>query len=96
MDLPIGVAQLVKSYDLSSLRWDNIDDRYVVVREILDRGSTDARQWLDQQLSREDIRKLLCEFRGAGFDEPARARLRAEFELTAEDIPVRPFIAWNG
>ena len=96
MNLPISVAQLIKSYDLSALRWERADDRYVVVREILDRGSADARHWLATQLSREDIRKLLCEFRGAGFDESGRAKLRAEFDLTEEDIPVRPSIPWNG
>jgi len=32
VDLPLSVAQLVKSYDISTLRWDSADDRYVVVR----------------------------------------------------------------
>jgi len=51
---------------------------------------------LEGQLSRDEIRALLKEFRGAGFDEPARARLRAEFDLTEDDIPVRNFVAWSG
>jgi hypothetical protein len=96
VDLPVSVAQLVKSYDISTLQWDRADDRYVVVREILDRGGAEPRRWLEGQLSRAEIRDLLREFRGAGFDEPARARLRAEFDLTEDDIPVRNFVAWSG
>jgi hypothetical protein len=96
MDLPMSVLQLVKSYDVSALRWERADDRYAVVREVLDRGSLEARRWLQTQLSREETRQLLREFRGAGFDEPGRQRLRAEYGLTTEDIPVRAFIAWNG
>jgi hypothetical protein len=96
MDLPVSVLQLIKSYDVAALQWDRAEDRYAIVREILDRGSPDAWRWLHTQLTREDTRRLLCEFRGAGFDEPARARLRAEYNLTTEDIPVRAFIAWSG
>jgi hypothetical protein len=96
MDLPVSVLQLVKSYDVAALRWERIDDRYAIVREVLDRGSSEARRWLDARLSSDEVRELLREFRGAGFDEPARARLRTEFGLTTEDIPARPFVAWSG
>jgi len=95
MDLPQSVAQLVKSYDTASLQWDRIDDRYAVVREILDRGAIEARAWLEAQLSWEELRALLREFRGAGFDEPGRARLRSEFDLTVDEIPVRAFVQWS-
>jgi hypothetical protein len=43
MDLPLSVLQLIKSYDVSALRWESAEDRYAIVREILDRGSLDAR-----------------------------------------------------
>jgi hypothetical protein len=96
MDLPLSVLQLIKSYEVSALRWDRVEDRYAIVREILDRGSTEARQWLETQLTREAVRNLLREFRGAGFDEPGRAKLRAEFDLSTDDIPVRRYVAWSG
>jgi hypothetical protein len=96
MELPMSVLQLIKSYDVTALRWDTVEDRYAIVREILDRGSPDAHRWLQTQLTREETRRLLCEFRGAGFDEPSRARLRIEYDLTTADIPVRPFVAWSG
>ena len=96
MDFPLSVLQLIKSYDVSALRWENVEDQYAIVREILDRGSPDARRWLETQLTREETRRLLCEFRGAGFDEPGRARLRAAYDLTTADIPIRAFVAWSG
>lgn len=96
MDLPLSVLQLIKSYDVASLRWERIEDRYAIVREILDRGSREARGWLDGQLSREEVRELLREFRGAGFDEPGRAKLRAEYGLTTDDLPPRAYVAWSG
>jgi hypothetical protein len=96
MDLPLSVLQLIKSYDVSALRWERSEDRYAIVREILDRGSPEARDWLWTQLTRGEIQRLLREFRGAGFDEPGRAKLRAEFGLSTDEIPVRPFVAWSG
>jgi hypothetical protein len=92
---PVFVSRLLKSYDLHALHWTEYADRYAIVREVLDRGSAEARQWLDARLTFDEIRALLTDFRGAGFDEPARARLRQEYNLTLNEIPARPFVRWK-
>jgi hypothetical protein len=93
--LPVFVSRLLKSYDLRALHWTEQADRYAIVREILERGSVEAREWLDEHLTFGQVRELLTEFRGAGFDEPARARLRQKYNLTLNEIPARPFVHWK-
>lgn len=95
-ELPPYVRCLLKTYDIDSLRWEVADDRYAIVREILDRGSEEAQGWLAAHLGDAEIRGLLKEYRGAGFDEPAREKLRTKFSLTTADMPIRPFIPWKG
>jgi hypothetical protein len=96
--VPEHVLRLLKSYDVGELRWEDPDSRYAIVREILQRGSPEAREWLGHVLTRNEIRTLIREYRGAGFNEPERVRLREEYGLTIGDVPVRPFIGfgWKG
>jgi hypothetical protein len=88
-DAPECVTQLLKTYDPAELDWMVDDHRYAVVREIILRGSTEARRWLARVLRRTEVRALLSQYRGAGCTEPERRRLRARFRLTREDIPER-------
>ena len=91
MDTPAPVRSLLKTYNPADLRWINPDDRYAIVCEILIRGNSEARQWLDQMLDLDQVRQLVKEYRGTGCTEPDRVRLRTEFNLSADDIPVRPW-----
>jgi hypothetical protein len=97
-DCPVSVRQLLKSYDPAQLRWHEPADRWEIVAAILTRGGADAREWLAGQMTREELRELATNFRGAGLDEPDRARVRAELSLTEVEIPARPFIEfrWRG
>jgi putative SOS response-associated peptidase YedK len=93
-NLPESVRRLLKSYDSDQLSWTNVDDRYAIVREILQRGSEDARRWLAGKLTHQEIRDLIARFRAAGFDEIQRRDLRRDFALGPEDVPVRPFLGF--
>jgi hypothetical protein len=65
------------------------------VREILVRGDAVAKRWLRGRLSRDEVRKLVRAYRGAGCAEPDREVLRRKLALTASDIPVRPYIGFR-
>ncbi len=91
MDSPAAVRRLLKTYNPADLRWTNADDRYTIVCEILIRGDREARQWLDEMLDLDQVRQLLKEYRGTGCTEPDRKRLRTAFNLSTDDIPVRPW-----
>jgi hypothetical protein len=89
---PPAVRRLLKSYDPAALRWAKRDHRYTVVREILLRGDESAKRWLGTILSAGRVRDLVRAYRGAGSNEPDRARLRNQLGLSGDDIPVRPFV----
>jgi hypothetical protein len=91
-DCPLSVRQLLKSYDSAQLRWRDPAARWEIVAAVLTRGDADAREWLAGQMTRDELRALATNFRGAGLDESDRARVRAELALTEADIPRRPFI----
>jgi hypothetical protein len=95
LELREYVECLVKSYDLNELSWENERDRYVVVTKILIKGGHEAREWLARQLPGDALRRLLIATQGAGVDEEARVRLRAELNATVAEIPVRSFIPWR-
>jgi hypothetical protein len=92
LQLPVAVARLLKTYDVSRLRWDDPADRWAIISEVLVRGDGEARGWLAGRLSIEEVRELARRFQGAGLAEPERARLRAELSLDETDIPRRPFV----
>lgn len=94
-DAPMAVQRLLKTYDPHRLRWANRDDRHVIAREILVRGDPSAKRWLRRRLSRNEVRELIAEYRGAGASEPERQLLRARLGLTTEDIPVRPHLGFQ-
>jgi hypothetical protein len=95
---PVAVRQLMKTYDPGQLRWDVPSDRWAIVSAVLIRGGADARSWLDGRLTSDQLRELVRQFKGAGLNEPQRAKLRAELGLTEADIPKRPFLGftWGG
>ncbi len=95
LELPEGVARLLKSYDLTQLRWEHLPDRWAIVAEILVRGSQPARAWLNARLSRRELQVLARRFRGAGLNEPARERVRAELGLDERAIPKRDFLGFT-
>lgn len=91
-DAPESVRQLLKSYDLESVRWDEPNDRHTMVVAILTRGEETAKQWLWSVLSRQEVRALVREYGGAGCSEPERALLRKQLRLTTTDLPQRPYL----
>jgi len=97
-DYPQSVRQLLKTYDPAKLRWGNPSHRWAIVAAILTREGDDARQWLASRLSRDEVRVLARDFRGAGLNEPDRAKLRSELALGESDIPERAFLGfrWRG
>jgi hypothetical protein len=92
---PQSVAQLLKTYEPSQLRWENPADRWAIVSAVLVRGGVDAREWLGRRLSRAELQQLARQFRGAGLNEPDRAKVRADLGLSEEDIPKRPFLGFR-
>jgi len=93
-DAPEAVRRLLKTYQPAALLWADPDHRYAIVREVLVRGDQTARAWLAAVMASADVRTLVKEYRGAGCSEPERQRLRTEFGLSTEDIPVRPGLDW--
>ena len=63
---------------LVALRWADPDHRHLIVVAILTRGNAEAQEWLWSVLSREEVRELVREYRGACCAEPERAQLRKE------------------
>jgi hypothetical protein len=96
LDAPIEVRRLLKTYDAAKLEWSKARDRYAIVREVLVRGDGAAKSWLALVLKRDEVRALVRRFRGAGCSEPERKKLRNELGLTAEDLPVRSYIGFQG
>lgn len=92
LDAPIEVRRLLKSYDSSALRWEDLNDRYAIIREILVRGDNGARRWLRRVLPRREVREIVRQYAGAGCSEPDRARLRRALALTTVDLPTRPYV----
>jgi hypothetical protein len=92
---PLAVRQLLKTYDPAQLRWDVPSDRWAIVSAILTRGAPDARSWLGSRLATDQLRELARQFKGAGLNEPERAKLRADLGLTEADIPKRPFLGFT-
>ena len=62
---------------------------------ILTRGNAEARAWLNEVLSYEEIRELLRSYAGASCAEPDRARLREQYRLTTTDIPPKPYVGFG-
>ena len=91
-ELPVVVARLLKTYDVARLRWEEPVDRWAIVSAVLIHGDAEARGWLAGRLSVEALRELARQFRGAGLNEPERARLRADLNLDETDIPKRPYL----
>lgn len=97
-EAPVAVRRLLKSYDPAKLLWSDPDARYAVVREILVRGDEAARRWLRALLPRDEVRSLVRRYRGAGCNEVARRKLRAQLRLSVKDIPSRAYVGltWRG
>jgi hypothetical protein len=93
-DAPESVRKLLKSYDPKALRWSIPGHRYEIVIAVLTRGNEEATQWLWSVLSRDQVRKLVRTFRGAGCAEPARALLRRQLKLSKIDLPTRPYLGF--
>jgi hypothetical protein len=91
-DSPEAVRRLLKSYEPQALLWAHPGHRYVIVREILARGDAEARAWLWSTMERRQVIELVRQHQGAGLAEPIRAKLRDELGLTADDLPIRPYI----
>jgi hypothetical protein len=91
-DAPVAVRRLLKSYDPTALRWADLDDRHVIVREIVLRGDAVANRWLRRKLSRAEVRLLIRAYAGAGCNEPERAILRKKLNLTVKDLPLKPYV----
>lgn len=94
-DAPEAVRRLLKSYDPAALLWADPDHRYAIVREIIVRGDQEARAWLSDIMNREQVRELVRRYRGAGCNEPERQKLRAEFGLSTDEIPERPYLGFQ-
>lgn len=94
-DAPESVVRLLKSYDPGALLWAERDHRHLIVVAILTRGNDEAKEWLWSVLSREEVRELVREYRGACCAEPERVLLRQQLALTTADIPTRPFIGFG-
>jgi len=95
-DAPESVQKLLKSYHLDDIRWEEKNDRHVIVVAILTRGDSAAKRWLWSVLSRSDVRDLVREYGGAGCAEPDRALLRRQLRLTTADIPKRAYLGLLG
>jgi len=93
-DAPEAVRKLLKSYDPKTLRWSVPGHRYEIVIAVLTRGNDQAKQWLWSILSRDQVRKLVREFRGSGCAEPARRLLRRQLKLSKIDVPTRPYLGF--
>jgi hypothetical protein len=95
---PLAVRQLMKTYDPGQLCWDVPSDRWAIVSAILTRGALEARSCLAGLLTLEQLRELVRQFKGAGLNEPERAKLRVDLGLTEADIPKRPLLGftWAG
>jgi len=93
--LPLSVTRLLKSYEVDTLDWNNPNDRYAIVREIIRSGALDARRWLGGMLSVDGVRAILKDFQGAGLNKPERALVRRRYRLTVADIPRRPFLGFG-
>ena len=91
-DAPESVRRLLKSYDLEDVRWDEKNDRHVMVVAILTRGDAAAKRWLWSVLPRSQVRDLVREYRGAGCAEPDRVLLRKQLRLTTADLPTRSYL----
>jgi hypothetical protein len=91
-DAPEAVCRLLKSYEPEALRWAVADDRYAIVIAILTQGEAEAFAWLWSVMSFENVRALVRQYGGAGCAEPDRVKLRDLLNLTATDIPHRPYI----
>jgi hypothetical protein len=89
-EAPAAVRRLLKSYDPGQLRWEKLNHRYVIVREVLLRGDERAVSWLRGLLFPRELRELIRRYRGAGCNEVERQKLRTALHLTADDIPARP------
>jgi len=87
LDVPAAVRRLLRRYELRSLRWRNLDHRYVIVREILLHGDARAVGWLREALPAHRIRDLVRSRAAAGCTEPERQRLRRILRVTVHDIP---------
>ncbi len=94
-DAPEAVRKLLKSHDATTLRWRIPAHRYEVVVAILTKGGEQAQQWLWRVLSRDQARKLVRKYRGAGCAEPARSLLRRELNLSRVEVPVRPYLGFE-
>jgi hypothetical protein len=94
-DAPESVQKLLKSYDPGKLRWSIPGHRYEIVIAALTRGDREAKRWLWSVLSRDQVRKLVREFRGAGCAEPTRRLLRRQLKLSKVDIPPRPYLGFG-
>ena len=93
-DAPEPVRKLLKSYEPKALRWSIPGHRYEIVVAVLTRGNDQAKQWLWSALSRDQARKLVRKFRGAGCAEPARVLLRRQLKLSKIDVPTRPYLGF--
>ncbi len=91
-DAPESVRRLLKSYDLDAIRWNEKNDRHVIVVAILTRGDSAAKRWLWSVLSRSEVRDLVRQYGGAGCAEPDRVLLRKQLRLTTADIPKRAYL----
>lgn len=94
-DAPVAVRRLLKSYDPTALHWSSPNDRYAIVREIVLKGDHEAQAWLGGLLRPAQVRELVRSYRGAGCNEPDRARLRKILRLSRSDIPVRPYVGFR-
>jgi hypothetical protein len=92
---PEAVRKLLKSYDPEKLRWSIPGHRYEIVIAVLTRGDDQAKRWLWSVLSRDEVRKLVRQFRGAGCAEPARRLLRRQLNLSKIDVPTRPYLGFG-
>jgi len=93
MLFPYEVRRLLKSYDVATLSWNNPDDRYAIVREVLTRGDDVAHEWLFETLTMGEVRALVLQYGAAGVAEPGRAMMRQRLGLSVESLPTRPYLA---
>jgi hypothetical protein len=94
-DAPVTVRRLLKSYDVTALKWAESDHRYAIVRAILVKGDAQAARWLRKALRPTEVRELVQRYRGAGCNEPERQKLRKQLRLTVNDIPERPYLGFQ-
>jgi hypothetical protein len=94
-DAPVTVRRLLKSYDVTALKWAEPDHRYAIVRAILVKGDAQATRWLRKALRPTEVRELVQRYHGAGCNEPERQKLRKQLRLTVNDIPERPYLGFQ-